>query len=185
MTLRRLGTLALSGVLLLGAACGDDDNDTQAASELAVPTTADDAAPAAASGSGDTGCNVLSKSDIETSFGGSFGDIEDTSTAGTTICTAQRTDPFATVQFTIKPSSASEYDATIGYSKKTGKAKAEPVTGVGEKATMLTMETSGVVSVQVLAVKGSALFYTTATSTDPAATKTGSLQLVKLFASRL
>ena len=185
MNLRSLAGLGIAAALLLGTACGgDDDNvDTAATNDTTEPT----AAPAADGdkGGGGKGCQTLAKADIDAAFGVTFGEVEDTTTAGTTICNFEASDPPATFQYTIKPSSAGEYDATIEASKKRG-ATAKATSGVGDKAVVLTMENYGMKTTQVMAVKGSALFFTTAIhSGDPAKAEPASIELMKKLAAKL
>jgi hypothetical protein len=190
MKLRRLIILASGGLMLLGAACGgDSDDSTDAVStegESAVTTTASaDSGASGGSGGGAAagkGCNTLDVGAIAGVFGGDFSAIEDTSTGGTIICGTQRGEPVTSVQYTIKPSSAGEYDATIEYSKKSG-AKAESVSGIGEKATRLTTTQYGVTVIQVMATKGSALFYVTASGQENYATQAE--QVARLLAEEL
>lgn len=184
MKLRRLIILACGGVLVVGAACGSDGGSKDS-SDARGSTNEDTATTVAASASASTGdgCNTLTKADVEGVFGTGFSDVEDTTTSGTIICNLEREEPLTSAQYTIKPSSAYEYDATIDASTERG-AKAQPVSGIGEKATRLVTENYGIKVVQVMAVKGDALFYVTVTQQegDPQAKAE---EFAKLLAGRL
>lgn len=183
--LRRLVILASGGLLMLGSACGGDSSkSTNASSEgdAATVTTAATAAPNNSGGSQIENCDTIGADEVAGIFGGDFGAMQDSSQAGTRICTTQRGEPVTSAQYTIKPTSAGEYDATIEYSKKTG-AKAESVSGIGEKATRLTNTQYGVTVIQVIAVKGSALFYVTVSGEENYTSQAE--QLAKLLAEAL
>lgn len=189
MKLRRLIILASGGLMLLGAACGGDSADSTDAvtseGESSVTTAAADSGSSGGSNADSAagrGCDTLDVGAIAGVFGGDFSPLEDTSRSGTTICGTQRGEPVTSVQYTIKPTSAGEYDATVDYSKKSG-AKAESVSGVGDKAVRLTTTQYGVTVIQVMATKGNALFYVTASGQESYATQAE--QVAKLLAEEL
>lgn len=181
--LRRLIILASGGLLLLGSACGADKKDTSSnassdrdAAVTTVPSQSN------ATGSQIEDCDTIGADEVGGIFGGEFGGMQDSSQAGTQICTTQRGEPVTSVQYTIKPTSAGEYDATVEYSKKSG-AEAQAVSGIGEKATRLTNKQYGVTVIQVMAVKGSALFYVTVSGQEDYTSQAE--QLARLLADAL
>ncbi|MDP1795326.1 MAG: hypothetical protein Q8K63_14405 [Acidimicrobiales bacterium] len=187
MKLRRLIILASGGLMLLGAACGGDSKDSSDAvntGDDSSVTTAASAAGAdnASSGSSIENCEVIEVGAIAGVFGGEFTAMQDTSQGATIICNTQRGEPVTSVQYTIKPTSAGEYDPTIRYSKESG-ATAEPISGIGEKATRLTSKQHGVTVIQVIVAKGNALFYVTVSGQETYATQAE--QVAKLLADNL
>jgi len=185
VNLRRwLAILAFGGVLLLGACGGGskhESSDAPSSQGDATTTTAGSASGAAAHGKA---CGeYLTKADVESQFGTGFGDAKDTSNQFAQICEFERQDPFATVQFVIKPTSAGEYDATVNASKGSG-VDAQSVSGIGDKATQTITTKYGTTVVQVIAAKGNALFYITASSSGGSG-GTQVNELAKLLANRL
>lgn len=191
MNLRSLGALGMAAALLLGTACGSDDDggsDVDTASEGTTETTA---ASAAANDSGGVsgsakGCDLLAKADLDAAFGGSFGDAEDTSTAGTTMCNWSSQEPIIGFSYVIKPTSASEWDATLDASRKAG-AKTKSISGIGDKAAVVRLDKYGQASFQIYVTKGSAFFFTTASAPemDPGKVETASIDLAKKMNAKL
>lgn len=186
--LRRLVILASGGLLLLGAACGggdskDSSDAVSSEGDSSVTTSAAaDSGESNSSGAGIDNCDVVEAGAVAGIWGGEFTPMQNTSQGATLICTTQRGEPVTSVQYVIKPTSAGEYDATIEYSKKSG-AKAESVSGIGDKATRLTTTQHGVTVIQVMVVKGNALFYTMSSGEEAYPTQTE--QLAKLVADNL
>lgn len=182
--LRRLVILASGGLLLLGAACGSDSKDSSTDATKDADTTVTTAASAdnsdgASSGVGVKNCEDIGADDIAGVFGGEFSAMKDSSRNGAQICDTQRGDPVTAVQYTIKPNAGGEYDRTIDYAKESG-ATAESLSGVGDRASRLVTKQSGVTVIQVIAVKGSTLFYVTVSGTEEYPTQTE--QVAKLLA---
>ena len=191
MNLRSLGALGIAAALLVGTACGSDDDggsDVDAASEGTTETTAAGAPAGDAGGSsgGKKGCDLVTKADLDAAFGGSFGEADDTSTSGTTMCNWTSQEPIIGFSYVIKPTSASEWDATLAASKKAG-ATTKSLSGVGDKAAVVRLDKYGQASIQIYVTKGSAFFFTTASAAeiDPSKVESASIELAKKMNANL